>query len=82
MKDMAASVLTRLKNQAKEFGFSYQVCLQLFCQEEFLRRLSLSPYSEDFILKGGLFIYMLTNFQSRATQDIDFLMRRLNNDVD
>ena len=82
MKDIVASILARLKNQAKETGLSYQMCLQLFCQEEFLRRLSLSQYSSNFILKGGLFIYTLTEFQSRATQDIDFLMRQLSNDID
>ena len=82
MKDIAASILARLKNQAKEIGLSYQMCLQLFCQEEFLRRLSLSPYSNNFVLKGGLYIYTLTEFQSRATQDIDFMMRQLSNDID
>ena len=40
MADMAASVLAKLKNKAKAFGISYQQCLQLFVQEEFLRRLS------------------------------------------
>ncbi len=82
MKDIAASILGRLKNQAKEIGLSYQMCLQLFCQEEFLRRLSLSPYSNNFVLKGDLYIYTLTEFQSRATQDIDFMMRQLSNDID
>lgn len=82
MKDIAASILARLKNQAKETGLSYQMCLQLFCQEEFLRRLSLSQYNSNFVLKGGLFIYTLTEFQSRATQDIDFLMLQLSNDID
>lgn len=82
MKDIAASILARLKNQTKETGLSYQMCLQLFCQEEFLRRLSLSQYNSNFVLKGGLFIYTLTEFQSRATQDIDFLMRQLSNDID
>ncbi|OJV65095.1 MAG: nucleotidyltransferase [Clostridiales bacterium 38-18] len=82
MKDIAASILVRLKNQSKETGLSYQMCLQLFCQEEFLRRLSLSQYNSNFVLKGGLFIYTLTEFQSRATQDIDFLMRQLSNDID
>ena len=38
MADMATSVLARLKNKAAESGRSYQLCLQLFCQEEFLRR--------------------------------------------
>lgn len=82
MKDVAVSVLARLKNQAKEAGMNYQMCLQLFCQEELLRRLSMSKYNNNFILKGGLFIYTLTEFQSRATKDIDFLMRYLSNDVE
>lgn len=46
MSDVAASVLARLKNRAKESGRSYQLCLQLFCQEEFLRRLEKSMYAE------------------------------------
>jgi len=39
MADIAASVLTRLKNKAQASGRSYQLCLQLFCQEEFSIRL-------------------------------------------
>lgn len=57
MADIAASVLARLKNKAAESGRSYQLCLQLFCQEEFLRRLEKSKYAENLVLKGGLFIY-------------------------
>lgn len=45
MADIAASVLARLKNKAAESGRSYQLCLQLFCQEEFLRRLEKSKYA-------------------------------------
>lgn len=81
MADIAASVLTKLKNKAKATGISYQRCLQLFFQEEFLRKLAGSRYAENFVLKGGLFIYTLTNFESRATVDVDFLMRGLNNDL-
>lgn len=72
MGDIATSVLARLKNKAKETGRSYQLCLQLLCQEEFLRRLEHSQYSEKFVLKGGLFIYVLTGFDSRITVDVDF----------
>lgn len=79
MADTGASVLARLKNKAKESGRSYQLCLQLFCQEEFLRRLEKSNYAENFVLKGGLFIYSVTNFDSRVTVDIDFLLRRIPN---
>ena len=79
MADIAASVLARLKNKAKESGRSYQLCLQLFCQEEFLRRLEKSKYAESFVLKGGLFIYSLTDFDSRVTVDVDFLLRKVSN---
>lgn len=79
MADMAASVLARLKNKAAESGRSYQLCLQLFCQEEFLRRLEKSKYAENLVLKGGLFIYSLTDFDSRVTVDVDFLLRKIPN---
>lgn len=75
--DMGTSVLARLKNKAKETGRSFQLHLQLFCQEEFLRRLGASKYVQNLVLKGGLFIYTLTNFESRATVDVDFLLRQL-----
>ena len=79
MPDKAASTLARLKNKAKETGRSYQLCLQLFCQEEFLRRLEKSKYAKKFVLKGGLFVYSLTSFESRPTVDIDFLIKSLPN---
>ena len=79
MADKAASVLARLKNKSVESGRSYQLCLQLFCQEEFLRRLEKSKYVENFVLKGGLFIFTLTEFESRVTMDIDLLLQKLPN---
>lgn len=79
MADIAASVLARLKNKAKESGRSYQLCLQLFCQEEFLRRLEKSKYAENLVLKGGLFLYSLTDFDSRVTVDVDFLLQQIPN---
>ena len=79
MADIAASVLARLKNKAAESGRSYQLCLQLFCQEEFLRRLEKSKYAENLVLKGGLFIYSITDFDSRITVDVDFLLRKIPN---
>lgn len=75
MSDFAASVLARLKNVAKSSGRSYALCMQLFCQEEFLRRLSFSRFAENFVLKGGLFLYAITEFDSRVTVDVDFLLR-------
>lgn len=82
MADVAASVLAKLRNKAKTSGISYQQCLQLFVQEEFLRKLSKSGFDDLLVLKGGLFIYTLTNFESRATIDADFLLRGFSNSID
>lgn len=81
MADVAASVLAKLRNKAKASGISYQQCLQLFVQEEFLRKLSKSGLENFLVLKGGLFIYTLTNFESRATIDVDFLLRGFSNSI-
>ena len=82
MPDIGASILAKLKNKAKSTGVSYQLCLQLFFQEEFLRRMSKSKYAKNLILKGGFFIYTLTSFESRATVDIDFLLHRMSSDLE
>ena len=76
------SVLQRLKNKSKSNKISFQLTLQLFCQEEFLRRLSFSEYREKLILKGGLFIFSYTEFFGRPTMDIDFLGKDLLNNSD
>ena len=39
-------------------------------------------YDEFLILKGGLFIYTLTNFESRAIIDVDFLLSGYSNSID
>lgn len=44
-----------------------------------MRRLEKSKYAENFVLKGGLFIYSLTEFDSRVTVDVDFLLRQMPN---
>lgn len=82
IKDLGKSIIEQLKNKSKNTEISLQIYLQLFCQEEFLRKLSLSKYSNNFILKGGLYIYTLTNFESRVTIDIDFLLNKLSNSIE
>ena len=81
VKDMGASVLGRLKRQAKETGINYQTCLQLFVQEEFLRKLEVSQYAENLVLKGGMFLYTMSGYAGRPTMDIDFMLKKMSNDV-
>jgi predicted nucleotidyltransferase component of viral defense system len=79
MPDMAQSLLDKLKNKSRNTGKDFQLVLQLFCQEEFLRRLQLSQYSNNLILKGGLFLYSISGFESRPTRDVDFLLKNISN---
>ncbi len=38
-----------------------------------------SQYAENLVLKGGLLIYSVTDFDSRVTVDVDFLLRKVSN---
>ena len=44
-----------------------------------MRRLEKSKYAENLVLKGGLLLYSLTDFDSRVTADVDFLLRKMPN---
>ncbi|MFN2340529.1 MAG: nucleotidyl transferase AbiEii/AbiGii toxin family protein [Halanaerobium sp.] len=81
-KNLAASVLGRLKNISKELELPYNLVLQLFVQERLLYRLSKTEYKDNFLLKGGLLLYSMTEFKGRPTKDIDFLLRGLSNKVE
>jgi predicted nucleotidyltransferase component of viral defense system len=82
MANMAASILAKLKNKAKGEGIPLQQLLNLFCQEEFIRRLSESKYKENLILKGGFLLYSISGFTTRPTIDADYLLKNYSNDLD
>lgn len=62
MADITASVLAKLKNKSKKEAIQLQQLLNLFCQEEFIRRLSQSRYRDNLILKGGFLLYSISEF--------------------
>jgi len=82
MVDIAQSVLGKLRNKSKEQGISLQQLLNLFCQEEFIRRLSESNYKENLILKGGYLLYSISGFTTRPTLDADYLLKNYPNDLE
>ena len=49
-----------------------------FVMERFLERMSLSKYSGNLILKGGLLIASMVGLDNRATMDIDTTIRNYN----
>lgn len=48
-----------------------------FVMERFLERVSISPYRNSFILKGGLLVASLVGIDTRATMDIDTTVKSL-----
>ncbi|WP_052339458.1 nucleotidyl transferase AbiEii/AbiGii toxin family protein [Gorillibacterium massiliense] len=82
IKNIPASVSERLKNIARESGKAFDSLILLYFQERFLYRLSISDYKDNFILKGGLFLFSQTGFKSRPTKDVDFLAKQIVNDLE
>jgi predicted nucleotidyltransferase component of viral defense system len=82
IKDISASVRAKLSNVAKAENKSFDSILLLYMQERLLYRISISEYKDNFVLKGGLLMYLLSAFTSRQTKDVDFLARHISNDLD
>ena len=79
----AESVKAQIKHQAKIRKRDVQDLYILYVLERILYRLSVSPYKDMFVLKGGCLLYGLFRGQfTRTTTDIDLLGLRIMNDVD
>ncbi len=81
LKNISASVRSRLTNIAKETNRNFDALLLQYFQERFLYRLALSPYRNNFILKGALLFLVYKMPFMRPTKDIDFLVQSLPNDL-
>lgn len=72
VKNVPASILARLKNQAEILDRPFAEILQYYAMERFLHRLSKTKYAAKFVLKGGLLFYVWNVPLRRPTKDIDF----------
>jgi predicted nucleotidyltransferase component of viral defense system len=72
------SVKEKIKALAKTRRVTFAELWRNLILERFLIRLSLSPFKEKFILKGGVLLakYITMN---RQTQDLDFFIQNLSN---
>jgi predicted nucleotidyltransferase component of viral defense system len=73
------SIKARLRQLAVAENRPFDYLLTHYFIERMIYRLSVSAYAGNFILKGGLLLYTILENDARATRDIDFLARRLNN---
>ena len=60
-----------VKNIAKEKKVSAILVMQNYMLERLLERVSLSPYRNSFIIKGGFLISSMIGLGSRTTRDMD-----------
>lgn len=70
---LSSSVQARLVRHAKEVGVDPNLILTRFAVERYLYRLSRSPYSDQFILKGALLLLAWLGESLRPTRDADLL---------
>jgi hypothetical protein len=75
IKNIAASVLARLRNQSKLSDVPFQQILQQYAIERFLYRISKSKHAESVVLKGALLLKTIAIPKARPTMDIDMLRR-------
>jgi predicted nucleotidyltransferase component of viral defense system len=81
MRNLIASIQTKLKQIAATEKLSYQLILTRFFQERLLYRIFISPYKNHFCLKGGALLYAFEQEASRPTMDIDLLGLKIDNDL-
>jgi hypothetical protein len=80
-RNPGASIRALLLNIARKQGRDYNALLVQYAQERFLYRLSASPFSSHFILKGALLLRVYPLPTARPTKDIDFLGHRIGNEI-
>lgn len=77
MKKTPEQLKGAIRNLAQKKGLHAQEVLQIFMFERIIERLSVSPYKDRFILKGGLLIAAILGIEERTTMDMDTTIKGL-----
>ena len=64
-----------IRNRAKEEGVPPQLVMQNYLLERLLERISLSPWRDRVVVKGGVLISSLVGVDKRSTRDLDATVR-------
>lgn len=73
----AEQIKGSVKSMANRMNLKPQEVLQIFMFERLVERLSVSPYKDNFILKGGLLIASMIGIGERTTMDMDTTIQGL-----
>jgi len=71
--NIPASVRARLLDQSRDRNEDFNLVLLRYALERLMYRLSVSDYSEEFILKGAILFEVWGGTRYRSTRDIDLL---------
>lgn len=77
-KNLSESIRQKLKNLSEKRDRPFDEILRYYAMERFLYRLSISPHTKKFFLKGGLMLKVWDSLDHRATMDIDLLAKTSN----
>ena len=66
-----------VRNMSKGDSNKALVIIRNYAMERFLERLSLSPYRDNLILKGGILVSAMVGLDNRSTLDIDATIKGL-----
>lgn len=72
-RNLGISVRDRLLNKARAEKRDYNLMLTRYVLERLIYRLSISPYRDQFLLKGALLFDLWFDVPHRPTRDVDFL---------
>ena len=66
-----------VRNLSKGDSAKAQIIIRKYVMERFLERLSLSPYRNNLILKGGVLVAAVIGIDNRSTMDVDATLKNL-----
>jgi len=75
------SLKAKLLNISREEEIDFQELLNRFGSEQFLARLSMSPYADRLVFKGGTLLTYIIETE-RRTRDLDFSANRIGNKLE
>ena len=73
----ATQLKAKIRNLSGGDNDRARVLIRNFVMERFLERVALSPYRNNFILKGGMLVAAVVGLETRATMDIDTTVKSL-----
>ncbi len=73
-----AQIKGKIKSIAAKYNADARLLMRIYMMDRFLERLALSPYRDNFIIKGGILVTSMVGVAMRSTMDIDASIKNLN----